>query len=126
MQNKKQISAKKPKSYTLILYSLSSASNDDETASFIGFLILDDLFILIFCIVKTVQLKLYTLLYILSNVVGRYEKLYTGKKKGLNRYSSSLFVLYIVMCRYINLGIWWRWRELNPRPPALHSRILHA
>lgn len=21
---------------------------------------------------------------------------------------------------------WWRWRELNPRPPALRSRILHA
>ena len=47
-------------------------------------------------------------------------------KKGLNPLDLSLSNLYIVILRHINLSIWWRWRELNPRPPALRSRILHA
>ncbi|ENV46326.1 hypothetical protein P255_00465 [Acinetobacter brisouii CIP 110357] len=61
-----------------------------------------------------------------SNGIYSYDSLCTGKKKGLNPLDLSLSNLYIVILRHINLSIWWRWRELNPRPPALRSRILHA
>ena len=55
----------------------------------------------------------------LSSVIYRH-------KKGLNPLDLSLFSLYDIIFSHIKLGIWWRWRELNPRPPALRSRILHA
>ncbi len=55
-----------------------------------------------------------------------YIQLCLGIKKGLNPLDSSLSALYNAIFGYIQLGIWWRWRELNPRPPALRPRILHA
>lgn len=58
--------------------------------------------------------------------VASYIWLCLGKKKGLIPLESSLFVLKLGIFCHVLLGIWWRWRELNPRPPALRSRILHA
>ena len=55
-----------------------------------------------------------------------HTKLYTGIEKGLTPLGLSLSALYHIIFSHIKLGIWWRWRELNPRPPALRSRILHA
>ena len=87
--------------------------------------------LIIDCLVQN-QPKTYTLGFNFlsriheANTIYFYVWLYSGKKKGLNPLDLSLSVLYFAMLGHIKLGIWWRWRELNPRPPALRSRILHA
>lgn len=58
--------------------------------------------------------------------IASYDWLCLDKKKGLIPLESSLFLLKLGVFCHVLEGIWWRWRELNPRPPTLHSRILHA
>ena len=55
-----------------------------------------------------------------------YSSLCLGIKKGLTPLGLSLSVPKLGIFCHVREGIWWRWRELNPRPPALRWRILHA
>ena len=75
---------------------------------------------------SSIFIKGYMWGYMESNTICFYVWLCSGIKKGLTPLGLSLSVPKLGILCHVWEGIWWRWRELNPRPPALRSRILHA
>ena len=56
----------------------------------------------------------------------RYTENGQRKSKALGVYPELSLKAFLDSDGLLRKEFWWRWRELNPRPPALRSRILHA